>query len=141
MKIEQLFTRERSNKPERVEIGSEWIEVLGTDSDAFRKAKLEAQRKVVTKELSIDNYVAWLCAHLIVGWSFEDECSFDNAFELMKESPSLCEQVDKIASKRSNFMPPESKSLQRGAKSDSGSGNRSTQKTQKASRAKSTTKD
>lgn len=141
MKIEELFTREKSNTPLTVNIGKETIDILGTDSDAFRKAKTEAARKQISGELEVDDYVPWLVAHLIVAWSFEDECSFDNRFSLLKNTPSLCDEIDRVASKRSNFIKPLLGGSSSGAKSASGSGKKSTQKTRKASPAKSTTND
>jgi len=141
MKISELFTREKSNTPLTVNIGKETIDILGTDSDAFRKAKTEAARMQIAGELKIEDYVPWLVAHLIVAWSFEDECSFDNRFTLLKETPSLCDEIDRVASKRSNFIKPLLSGSSTGAKKDSGSGKKSTQKTQKASPAKNTTSD
>lgn len=124
MRISELFTREECNKPQSLKIGSESMEILGTDSDAFRKAKLEAQRKVASGELEMADFEPWLVAHLIVSWTYEDDCSFDNKFSLCKNTPSLCEAIDRAASKRANFIKPQSGGSVSGQKGSSGSTSR-----------------
>lgn len=128
MKIQELFTREKSNIPLTVSVGNETIDILGTDSDAFRKAKTEAARKQMSGELDVDDYIPWLVAHLIVDWSFEDECNFENKLELLKNTPSLCDEIDRMASRRSNFTKPQLGGSSSGAKKGSGSGSPSTKK-------------
>lgn len=127
--IKELFTREECNKTQRVTIGSEWIDCLGTDSDAFRKAKLEANRLVVAGDLALDDFEPFLIASLIVDWSFDEECNNDNKVALLREAPSLCEAIDRQASKRANFTKRLSPNSTNTQKAGSGSAKSKTQKT------------
>ena len=102
--IKDLYTRDECNTPQRVNIGkADWIEILGTDSDEFTKAKRQINLDVISKKVSADDITPHLVASLVTAWSFDEECTHANKVDLFKNSPSLCEQVDKAASSRSDF--------------------------------------
>lgn len=128
--ITELFTREDCNKVERLTIkGDNWLEYLGTDSDAFRKAKREMQALVVADELKTDDVEPFLLASLITDWSFDEECNDENKRALLANSPSLAEAIDRAASKRANFTKRLQANSTATPKTGSGSRNRKTQKT------------
>jgi len=102
--ITDLYTRDDCNKPERVHIGEQWLEYLGTDSDEFTKAKRQIQLDAISGKVKNDEISETLVAALITSWSFDEECTPKNKIDLLKNSPSLCEQIDKLASARADFV-------------------------------------
>lgn len=127
--IKQLYTRSDNNKVERIKIGSgEWIEYLGTDSDAFREAKREMQKKIISGELDAADSEAFLLSSLITDWSFDEECNDENKRELLRESPGLAESLDRAASQRANFIKRLSQNSTNTQKRGSGSRSRKTPK-------------
>lgn len=102
--ITDLYTREECNDAKRVHIGGQWLEYLGTDSDAFTTAKRQIQLDSISGKVKNDEISETLVAALITSWSFDEECNTKNKIELLKNSPSLCEQIDKLASARSDFV-------------------------------------
>ena len=101
--IKDAFTRDDSNTPQRLTIGAEWLEYLGTDSDVFRAAKRDVQKRALTGEVKQDDIEPLLLSVLITDWSFDEECNSENKQQLLRQSPSLAEQLDIAASKRANF--------------------------------------
>ena len=52
--------------PQRVNIGkADWIEILGTDSDEFTKAKRQINLDVISKKVSADDITPHLVASLV----------------------------------------------------------------------------
>lgn len=116
--IEQLFTREQNNQSERMALGKsgEWLEVLGTDSDLFQKAKRQVNLDVVGGKLKPEQVEVTLVAALITAWSFDEPCTDDNKIKLLANSPSLKDAIDRAASKRADFLgklPAGSKATQK----------------------------
>lgn len=126
--IKDLYTRADNNKVERATIGEDWIEYLGTDSDQFRAAKRKIQQDAFAGKIHADNVEAELVASLITAWSFDEPCTDENKIELMRNSPSLCEQIDRMASARANFTKPRKSGSTDTLKSGSGSDDQLTQK-------------
>jgi hypothetical protein len=102
--IKDLYTRDENNTPVRMTVGSQWIDVLGTDSDKFQKVKRKLNIDVIGGKIKPNEVEAHLIAALIVGWSFDEECNDANKLELLRNSPSLAEAIDRAASKRANFV-------------------------------------
>lgn len=122
--IKQLHTRAACNAgatlqvlgPDGKETG-ETMQVLGVDSDAFRRANRKASRDLLQwldehegrdkhpdyVEFT-DRQKAELQATLITGWSYEDECNDASKVELLLEAPYVAAQVDAFAGKRANFV-------------------------------------
>ena len=128
--IKQLFTRADSNKVERIKVGGdEWLDYLGTDSDAFREAKREMQKLTMAGEIEGEDVEPFLLSSLIVDWSFDEECNDENKRELLRESPALAEALDRAASRRANFTKRLSATSTTTPKNGTGSRSRKTQKT------------
>jgi len=102
--LKDLYTRDENNTPVRMTVGSQWIDVLGTDSDTFQKVKRKLNIDVIGGKIKPDEVEAHLIAALIVAWSFDEECNDTNKRELLSNSPSLAEAIDRAASKRANFV-------------------------------------
>lgn len=119
--ITELFTREENNKTYKLLIGEQFIEYLGTDSDAFIKTKREVQKAVIRGDIKADEAEYKMVASVIVGWSFDEPCTDENKAELLKNSPSLAEAIDRAASERANFIKRASKGSKATPKSGSGS--------------------
>ena len=139
--IKDLFTRDENNVPVRVSVGDEWVEYLGTDSDVFRAEKRKAQQEAFSGSLKVDDMEYRLVAALITGWSFDEPCETANKVELLKNTPSLCEQLDRMATARANFTKPRSSGFTPMQDDGSGSAAQSTQKPKSPSAEQSTTKD
>ena len=104
--ITDLYTREESNKPQRAKIGDEWIEYLGADSDKYIEAERQVQIDAYSGKIDTKEVTVRLVAALITAWSYDEPCNEENKLELLKNSPSLCKQIDRLASKRANFTKP-----------------------------------
>jgi hypothetical protein len=119
--IKDLYTRESNNETYKLLIGDDYIEYLGTDSDVFIKAKREAQRAVIKGEIKAEDMEHKLVSAVIVGWSYDEPCTDENKIELLKNSPSLAEAIDRAASERANFIKRASQGSKRTQKNGSGS--------------------
>lgn len=118
----------------------EWIMVRHIWSDAFAEAeeaaklkvgdylRSELQRlglkdedeippevrkgiKVAGREARID-----LLASLVAGWSFEAECTVENARDFLHRAPQIADQVDKIAGNSRSFFGAGSPASKRGSR-------------------------
>ncbi|WPJ68570.1 hypothetical protein OMDBNIEC_00084 [Salmonella phage STP-SP5] len=80
----------------------------------YRDAELKAQRQLlalveaagadgVNEDLKNDIVTRSLCA-LVAGWSFDEQPTPDNILELLKENPTVYEDLNKFAAKDSNFF-------------------------------------
>jgi hypothetical protein len=126
--IKDLYTRDASNKVERTTIGDQWIDYLGTDSDAFITAKTNVQRDVIAHKIKQDDVESHLVASLVTAWSFDEECTTANKVALFKNSPSFCAAIDRVASDRANFTKALQSASSNTAGGNSGKVNQSTQK-------------
>lgn len=111
------FTRETDNIGQRVMIpnSEDWIQVLGTSSDKFRRAQGELRRKILeyvqtngeecrkTAEFAsfVDNESKLLRRAQIGAWSFEEPVTDENIDLLFKEAPQLEDLVMSNAGKHS----------------------------------------
>lgn len=102
--IKDLYTRDECNTPTRMTIGAEWLDILGTDSDEFQKSKRQVNIDVISGKLKADDVESALVSALVVAWSFDEPCDTKNKIELLKNSPSLAEAIDRAASKRADFV-------------------------------------
>lgn len=81
----------------------------------YRDAELKAQRQLialvegagdagkVSEDLKEDILMRSLCT-LVAGWTFEEQPTVDNVLELLKENPTVYEDLNKFAAKDSNFF-------------------------------------
>lgn len=118
--ISDLFTLDACNTPEKMHIGGEYIEILGTDSDAFQKARRQVDLDVMSGTLDAERATERLIAALIVGWSYKEECNDANKLLLVKNTPSLANRIDIEASKRANFIARQQAALKNTQKPSSG---------------------
>lgn len=121
-----FFTRQAANDGVQLPLysptglpTSHWLRIRGVDSDEFRAADTEAKRAAVKsaaltdqrarddamREISRD-----LVAHLVMGWSFDKECTHANVVAFLKEAPQLEDAIDKAATRRALFFAPGSSS-------------------------------
>lgn len=96
---------------------TEFLVVRGIDSDEFKLAELQGQRKAlevatITDEgeraaatRALENEVL---AALIPSWSFPEECNFDNVVTFLTEAPQVADRVNKFAANRKDFFAPAS---------------------------------
>ena len=93
------------------------IDLLGLDSDAYKKAKRENQRarlgrrnpgKITPEELEEEGMN--LMVAVTVGWTFKDAagnaipCNAQAVRELYQTYPDIMEQADAFVSDRGNFL-------------------------------------
>ena len=118
--INQFFTRKKANEGRKVPLflpdgskSDDWLMIRGIDSDAFREADDEACRKafeLAAIEDELDRKEAFksqknnLVASLVIGWSFDVECTKENVIEFLTEAPQIADQVSQVARKRALFF-------------------------------------
>lgn len=118
--MEHFFTREGANAGAKMQlylpdgtISEHFVVVLGTDSDLFRKAEMEAKRAAAniaqienaeTRDSMIAEEQLNLIASLVTGWSFPQECTKKNVLRFLKEAPQIAENINTYAAQRSNFV-------------------------------------
>ena len=127
MDMNQFYTRDKANEgiklplytPEGVDT-EEWLTILGVDSDEYHKnmtstrrelLNIETDVKALPKEAQEDFLLEKmiqreqnLLAGLIKDWSFEQECTFENRVEFIKNAPQIAEQINVVAGNRKVFF-------------------------------------
>ena len=97
---------------------TDWITVLGSDSDAFQRAskrmRVETLAFLEIKGEGVrgtDEHADFVIAQsrvmrasLVKAWSFDEPCTPENVLELFKHAPYIAEQVDEFGSKRATFV-------------------------------------
>lgn len=128
MKFTELSVTESSNTPEKVlldgfkielpnkeplMLDGQWVEVIGVESDVFKDAELSVRRDLLMgvklTQPQIDRLIK---ASLIVGWSFEEECTTVNKVSALQMWPqNLTAYIVRVAEGRvnANFIKKESK--------------------------------
>ena len=120
MDIKSLYTLEAHSRGSEMNIISPrdgkptdcFLTVLGADSIAWREARLDFDREVINlgddkKAKSL--LIATTQADAVIGWRGVDNegkpLDFDRAFliDLLVESPSIGDQVERFKDTRSNF--------------------------------------
>ena len=124
--MQAFFTRERANEgiefPLDLPDGTPTahrLRILGVDADKFKAAKADSKRRLLELAQKMDKAAIdaidaeaehlRLVATLVVGWTFPQECTPENVFNLLREAPQIAEQIDRVAARRSLFMPKDLK--------------------------------
>jgi len=97
-----------------------WLQILGRDSDVFRKAEADSRRRVVESirdlepndkkglaaklEQVEEEETRNLIAVLVAAWSFDDPCTPKNVADFLKEAPQIADAIDQVATKRRLFF-------------------------------------
>ncbi|QIQ65284.1 hypothetical protein 19_00019 [Pseudomonas phage Epa19] len=124
--MEAFFTRSIANEgielPLYAPTGEKtehWLRVRGIDSDEFRTAEANSKRDafqiasvedLAERTRLIAESQRKLVASLVVGWSFEQECTLENVMAFFREAPQIQEAVDRTASRRALFFAGRSSS-------------------------------
>lgn len=91
------------------------VTILGMDSDTYRKAQLDSQRRFLKgrgkpEPSDIDDAAIRITARCIVSWQgfFMDgeeiACNAENAYKLLKENQWLRDQLQQFQQDRRNFF-------------------------------------
>jgi len=117
MKLSEAFRRDRSNEGKTFDIpflSGETITLRHAQSDYGRAGRSVMQSRFpelmayandpVEKARRQDRILADALAYLVVGWSFDDECTRATAADLLFENPELMEWVDEISTGGDNFF-------------------------------------
>lgn len=118
--MEAFYTLEKANEGIKIplhlptgERSEHWIEIYGVDSDAFRRADLEARREgvklaaiqdPVAKDEAQADLTRKLRASLIKSWSFDAELTPESASEFLRKAPQIADTIDRVSSNRSLFF-------------------------------------
>lgn len=118
--MEAFFTRAAANEGIVLPLytpdgkrSEHWVRIRGVDSDEFRLAENEARREAVAIASIEDETVREkaavearlrLIASLVIGWSFEAECTRDTVVEFLREAPQIADAIDRAAAKRALFF-------------------------------------
>lgn len=152
--MEQFFTRERANEGIEIPLtlpdgtkSKHWIRILGVDSDLFRAAETAEVRAITAASMVKDQEKLdelnrtskiRLLSTLVIGWSFDMECTQDNVQHFLTEAPQIADAINELSSKRSLFFVNGSSkpsSMQR-----PNSGSTSSQKTRSSRTGQATSK-
>jgi hypothetical protein len=117
MNLTDFHTKGAANEGVKVPLHSpeghitdEWLTVQGYDSDHFQKYRLEMSRRTAIESVGETDTESELKRHreliarLVVGWSFEEECTFEKVCEWFAEAPQVQSAVEKVATDRSLFF-------------------------------------
>lgn len=113
-----FFTRERANEGIEVpmyypngELSPHKLRIRGVDSDEYRAAYTEMQRKLMEKAAEKDgappdrtDITLDLLVSLVKSWTFEVPCTPENVRNFFREAPQLADSVSKLATRRSAFF-------------------------------------
>lgn len=124
--MDAFFTRSIANEGIELPLYSptgekteHWLRVRGIDSDEFRMAEANSKRDAF-QVASVEDHMERarliaesqrkLISSLVVGWSFEQECTQAAVMDFFREAPQIQEAVDRAASRRSLFFAGRSSS-------------------------------
>lgn len=116
--MKEFHTRERANEGLRLPLyrpdgtkSRHWLQVRGTDSDAFRLAETRAKRRVPdiaanpeTRDEAMRELELGCIAALIADWSFDEKLTDDAAIKFLREAPQIADQVNEVAAQRARFF-------------------------------------
>lgn len=135
--MDEFFTREKANEGIQVPLwrpdgtkSEHWVRIVGIDSDVFRQADAEARRDAIRiaqlesgseRAMEIARSKRRLIAHLVVAWSFDQECTVENVEQFFVNAPQIMDAIDVAASKRTLFFAARSSSSQPSQSTSSGS--------------------
>lgn len=120
--MEEFFTRDKANEGVKIPLfhpdGSatdHWLIVLGIDSDLFRQAEAQSNRRLITAikdgELDVKKLAEVelkerrsMVASLIVKWSFDKPCTPEEVEKFLEQAPQIQDQVDRLSTKRALFF-------------------------------------
>jgi hypothetical protein len=120
--MEQFFTRQRANDgvelPFTLPDGTSTkhsLRIRGVDSDVFRLAEAESQRRILEASHEFVNNKSKMAqtmadertrvvASLIISWSFDRPLTTESAVAFLKEAPQIAEQIDQLATRRRLFF-------------------------------------
>jgi len=121
MNISELFTVDLHEKPQKLKLADlegkdmgQHLMLIGVDSDSFADNAVQANRDV----LALDEMEApalekikgcYFLACTIKSWSFDDECTQENARNLMLKNKSVRKQVEVFADDLSNWAAKQKK--------------------------------
>jgi hypothetical protein len=130
--MEEFYTRNKANEGVILpltfpngEASDHWLRVRGVDSDQFRQAESDSNRKAVELALIEDKEerdkevrtVELFCiASLVADWSFDKECIDENVVDFLREAPQISDAVNRFAARRSEFFRKKSNSSADGVK-------------------------
>lgn len=134
-----FFTRQAGNEgvqmplynPVTGEKSEHWLRVVSVDSDIYSRANSKAMRearkladtKLTDEEKAerLEEQKLDLVASLVIAWSFDMPCTFDNVRAFLAEAPQILESVNQLAGNRPLFMMGSSRSSEPSPKPTSSS--------------------
>lgn len=118
--IEQFFTREDANTGVKMFLdlpggkpSGHHLVLMGCDSDSFRAANDAAYRELALMDKEVitaqdhDNAQLKALSSLIKSWSMDVECNETNKTLLLRESPTIRDQINIEAAKQELFIKKE----------------------------------
>lgn len=133
MKLSDLFTRPTATEAQPMylelpdgSISTEYyLEVISTESDAFRRAETTAKRKALeVSQLDGDDELAdaqfeveiQMLSSVVVGWNLDEIFSKEGVIQLLRESHGNKERLSRFSCNRSNFFQKKQDSSSTGSK-------------------------
>lgn len=118
------YTRSGANEGIRIPLANpdgsdtgDWLHVLSVDSDAFRRASADSDRRIM--EAAIESRRSGKAydqagvyaeerlrriASLILFWSFEEPVTDELKVEFLRNAPQVADRIDSIAVERRRFI-------------------------------------
>ena len=119
-----FFTRQTANAGIVVDLytpagqkTAHWIRIRGVDSDAFREADAESNRRIIDiaqikeepkRREALKALQLEIIASLVVAWSFSESFTIKEVVDFLREAPQIADKIDAVARKRSLFFRTES---------------------------------
>ena len=121
--VTDFYTREQDNESIRVPLkkngknSGQWLEILGMDSDQYRRAEARRRRSIIRMRNESDKPMtddeideqtleieAALTASLVTAWSFDEPCTPESVTEFMRNAPRIREAIDRLATDREQLI-------------------------------------
>ena len=128
--MKQFYTRAKANAGKKMNLtmpdgsaSEHWVRVYGMDSDVFRAAQADQNRKTLelsdqkdSGEISEDEAEKQfeksrilLLASAIIEWSFDSTCEEDAKIEFLTEAPQIANAINMFIGSRKAFFGKGSK--------------------------------
>lgn len=109
---ERFFTLSQANTGKILKLkeldGSDspdWMRVAGVDSDLYEDRATAEREHLMSDDVKVlKGCTMRLYASLVLEWSFDLPCTFENVLEVFKQAPNLRRQVIRFVDDRKDFF-------------------------------------
>ncbi len=110
MNPQDFYTRPSSDKgvkflletPEGIQ-SDEWLLAVGVESSRYEKAHRKTMKAILAGS-DPQEQGDILLSSIVIGWSFEDECTPEAVLEFLQNTPYIKAALDRFVVNRANFL-------------------------------------